>query len=81
MNNAILFVEVKMNKLSNYKKKAPHDWRPFIKATGEQTGPFSKNVYTMALIDKQDLRNKKGPPGAILYGEEPDQFRIGFLKN
>ena len=62
------------------KKKLPHDWQPFIKVTGEQTGPFSETIYSLAIISKQDFRTQKGPPGAILYGEDPGEFRIGFLK-
>ena len=63
------------------KKKQPHDWRPFIRTTGEQVGPFSDNVYTLALIQKQDFRMMKGPPGAILDGDDGNDFKIGFLKS
>ena len=63
------------------KKKTPHDWRPFITITGEQVGPFSKNVYALATISKDDFRKMKGPPGAILYGEDGNSFRIAFLKS
>lgn len=63
------------------KKKIPHDWRSFVNVTGSQTGPFSANEYCLALIKKQDYREKKGPPGAILYGEDENNFKVGFLKS
>lgn len=62
-------------------EKPPHDWRPFVKIFDTRKAPFSDDIYCYAFIRKQDFREMKGPPGAIIYGEEGDDFRIGFLKS
>ena len=62
-------------------KNQVHDWRKNIEITGAQVGPFSSNVYCLATITKDDFRAMKGPPGAILYGDDGNSFKIGFLQS
>jgi len=39
------------------------------------------NVYCLATITKDDFRAMKGPPGAILYEDDGNNFKIGFLQS